>query len=307
MVAARRQELGFPLRLFSIPNCFRYERMQRGRTREFWQLNVDLFGLENIEAEVEMLLMASRLVTVFGADESMFEIRINSRKLLNQVIEEAGPSKTVADVIRLIDAYDKLPRDEFTTKLKELVRVPGTVTEFLSGTKLNAQLETLLQRAKSLGLNNVKFSPTIARGFDYYTDIVFEVFDLAPENNRSMFGGGRYDGLVGMFGVDPVPTIGFGMGDATLMNFLESNNLLPKLKTSADIYLMVESEVDFPAAEKYALKLREQGKNVAVDYSGRKIDKQFKAAKKLGFSDERVVRFNNTERVVKSAKGRIEC
>lgn len=293
MVAAKRQELGYPLRLFSIPNCFRYERMQRGRTREFWQLNVDLFGVENIEAEVEMLLMASQLVKAFGASDEMFEIRVNSRKLLNQVIEDAKLKSgfSVPDVVRLIDAYDKLPREEFNTKLKSLVEKPEVITEFLSGAKLNDELENLLERAKSLGLNNVKFSPEIARGFDYYTDIVFEVFDLSPENNRAMFGGGRYDGLVGMFGVEPVPTIGFGMGDATFYNFLESNNLMPKLKGKIDVYLMVENEADFPEAEKYALKLRAEGKKVAVDYSGRKIDKQFKAAKKLGFEDNQISRF----------------
>lgn len=291
MVAARRQELGFPLRLFSIPNCFRYERMQRGRTREFWQLNVDLFGVENLEAEVEMLQMAHQLVMAFGANQESFEIRINSRKLMNQVIESAKPKRTAADVVRLIDAYDKMPRDEFHLKLSELVTDSKLVKDFLSGETMNDELKTLLQRAKSLGLNNVRFVPTIARGFDYYTDIVFEVFDLDPKNNRSMFGGGRYDGLVGMFGVDPVPTIGFGMGDATLMNFLESNNLAPKLNTSADIYLMVENKADFEAAQKYALSLRAKGKTVAVDFSGRKIDKQFKAAKKLGFEDEQVVRF----------------
>jgi histidyl-tRNA synthetase len=212
MVAARRQELGFPLRLFSIPNCFRYERMQRGRTREFWQLNVDLFGVKNLEAEVEMLQMAHQLVMVFGASQESFEIRINSRKLMNQVIESAKPKETTADVVRLIDAYDKMPRDEFHLKLSKLVTDSKLVEDFLSGDTMNNELKTLLQRAKSLGLNNVRFVPTIARGFDYYTDIVFEVFDLDPKNNRSMFGGGRYDGLVGIFGVDPIPTIGFGMG-----------------------------------------------------------------------------------------------
>lgn len=291
MVAARRQELGFPLRLFSIPNCFRYERMQRGRTREFWQLNVDLFGVKNLEAEVEMLQMAHQLVMVFGASQESFEIRINSRKLMNQVIESAKPKETTADVVRLIDAYDKMPRDEFHLKLSKLVTDSKLVEDFLSGETMNDELKTLLQRAKSLGLNNVRFVPTIARGFDYYTDIVFEVFDLDPKNNRSMFGGGRYDGLVGIFGVDPIPTIGFGMGDTTLMNFLESNNLAPKLNTSADIYLMVENEADFEAAQNYALSLRAEGKTVAVDFSGRKIDKQFKSAKKLGFEDERVVKF----------------
>ena len=291
MVASRRQELGYPLRLFSIPNCFRYERMQRGRTREFWQLNVDLFGVENTEAEVEMLLLAHRLVMDFGASQDMFEIRINSRKLLNQVIESAGVKSTATNVVRLIDTFDKMERSEFELKLKSLVDNPGQVLDFLSGTKLNDELEQILKTAEGLGIQNVRFVPTIARGFDYYTDIVFEVFDLNPSNNRSMFGGGRYDGLVGMFGVEPIPTIGFGMGDATFYNFLESNNLLPKLNVSADIYLMVEKASDFQSATLYAQKLRAEGKTVAVDYSARKIDKQFKSAKKLGFGENQIIKF----------------
>ena len=292
MVAARRQELGYPLRLFSIPNCFRYERMQRGRTREFWQLNLDLFGVENIEAEVEILTACYKLVTVFGASEDMFEIRINSRKLMNQIIESAGPKKMAADVVRLIDGYDKMPKDDFELKLKDLVEKPEVVLDFLAGGTTNDEIETLLKRAKAMGIGNVRFVPTIARGFDYYTDIVFEVFDLDPENNRAMFGGGRYDGLVGMFGVEPLPTIGVGIGDVTLMNFLESHGLLPKLTTKNDIYLMIENESDFESAQNYANKLRAEGKNVALDFSGRKIDKQFKSAKKLGFADEQIERFD---------------
>ncbi|USN97366.1 MAG: ATP phosphoribosyltransferase regulatory subunit [Candidatus Nomurabacteria bacterium] len=93
MVAARRQELGYPLRLFSIPNCFRYERMQRGRTREFWQLNVDLFGVAGIEGELEIAQVMDRTLKVFGATPDMYEIRVNSRKSLNAMIEAANLSK----------------------------------------------------------------------------------------------------------------------------------------------------------------------------------------------------------------------
>jgi len=119
------------------------------------------------------------------------------------------------------------------------------------------------------------------RGFDYYTDIVFEVFDKHPENNRSMFGGGRYDGLVGLFGVDPVPTVGFGMGDVTLQNFLEGHDLLPKLRPEADVYVVLIGDV-YEQAQKVIAELRDMGANVAVDYTDRKPDKQIKAAVKKG-------------------------
>lgn len=294
MVAARRMELGYPLRLFSIPNCFRYERMQRGRTREFWQLNADLFGVDGIEAEVEMLLLMDKLMKAFGATDKMYEIRINSRKLMNEVIASSEPKVPEADIVRLIDAYDKLSSDDFANKLSDLVKDSQPIVNFLSGdVEPNTELQTLLDTAKDYGMDNVRFVPAIARGFDYYTDIVFEVFDLDPENNRAMFGGGRYDGLVGQFGVEPVPTIGIAPGDVTMMNFLETHQLMPELTTKNDIYLMVEDETQLADAQKYAQKLRADGKNVAVDLSGRKIDKQFKAAKKLGFSDDQIQRFEN--------------
>ena len=121
----------------------------------------------------------------------------------------------------------------------------------------------------------------LARGFDYYTDIVFEVFDTNPENNRAMFGGGRYDGLVGLFGVEPVPTVGFGMGDVTLQNFLETHKLTPKLRPETDAHLILVGDV-YHKSQKIISDLREMGVNLAVDFSGRKPDKQLKAAVKNG-------------------------
>jgi histidyl-tRNA synthetase len=117
------------------------------------------------------------------------------------------------------------------------------------------------------------------RGFDYYTGVVFEVFDLHPDNNRAMFGGGRYDGLVGMFGVDPVPTVGFGQGDVGMQLFLESHGLLPKLNSETELYAVV-FEGYYEKAQKLIHELREMGLNVAVDASGRKLDKCIRSAEK---------------------------
>ena len=119
------------------------------------------------------------------------------------------------------------------------------------------------------------------RGFDYYTDMVFEVFDNDPENNRSMFGGDRYDGLVASFGVDPVPTVGFAMGDVTLENFLRSNDLAPKLESETELYVALVGDV-FEGAQKIVAKLREEGVCVAVDMTRRKLGKQIEVAVKKG-------------------------
>lgn len=288
MVAARRQELGYPLRLFSIPNCFRYERTQRGRTREFWQLNADLFGVDSIDAEIEMLLLTDQLMTVFGAKRDMYEIRLNSRKLLNSQIAKAEPKSSAQDVLRLVDKRDKMSADEFSELLEEAVAQPANLLKFLDGDDITViddpaadGLKTLLRKAAEEGITNAVFVPSVARGFDYYTDIVFEVFDKNPDNNRSMFGGGRYDGLVSEFGVEPVPTIGIAPGDVTMTNFLESWKLLPELPVETDIYIATIGDVG-EGAQAVAQKLRKQGKNVAVDLSGRKLDKQIKNAEKKG-------------------------
>src|SRR3546814_4334581 len=124
--------------------------------------------------------------------------------------------------MRLIDKIDKLERSEFSSKLSEYLDNPTALMSFMEKDGATEDYKELEQKTKAAGITNIKFVPTIARGFDYYTDIVFEVFDKDPENNRSMFGGGRYDGLVGEFGVESVPTVGFGMGDATFQNFLEA-------------------------------------------------------------------------------------
>jgi histidyl-tRNA synthetase len=120
------------------------------------------------------------------------------------------------------------------------------------------------------------------RGFDYYSGIVFEVFDVSPDNNRSLFGGGRYDGLVGLFGVDPVPTVGFGMGDVVLADFLETHGLIPRLLPETNLYAVVVDEPLLPRAEKVVTELRKEGVNVALDISGKSLDKQFKTANKKG-------------------------
>jgi histidyl-tRNA synthetase len=163
--------------------------------------------------------------------------------------------------------------------------------------KLPAQLKnhdsvTELQRTRSRlatnGIKNVRFDITLMRGFDYYTDIVFEVFDTHPDNNRAMLGGGRYDGLVGLFGVAPVPTVGFGWGDVTLVNFLELHHLLPDLSPETDVYVALAGEVA-EAAQQVIGELRAAGLNVAVDLSGRKLGDQLKAADKKGIASVLVI------------------
>lgn len=284
MVAARRQELGYPLRLFSIPNCFRYERPQRGRLREFWQLNADVFGIEGLDGDVEAILLADSIMQAFGASRDSYEFQISSRKVVDEVFDELGLDKAQRSAaLGIIDKKEKVQASQWDKLFDELLgqETASKLIKALQDESVPENAQQVIETLQKQGINNIKFNRYLARGFEYYTDIVFEVFDTNPDNNRSMFGGGRYDGLIAEFGVDPLPTVGFGMGDVTLVNFLESNGLLPTLETETDIYIATIGDVAEPA-QVVARKLRSQGKNVAVDLTGRKLDKQIKTAEKKG-------------------------
>ncbi len=304
MVAARRQELAYPLRWYSIPNLWRYERPQRGRLREHWQLNVDIFGLQDAQAEVEIISVANRILKDFGAKADMYEIRLNSRVFMDHVLHDylgldAVESQSVA---KLIDRMHKLDRSAFIAQADAAItpakREAGTVEKLLEvlHTKRIASLpeelkhhqalknlQEMFDQLKAVGIANAVFDITLMRGFDYYTDVVFEIFDTDTENNRSMMGGGRYDGLVGLFGVEPVATVGFGLGDVTLANFLETHHLLPKPNVETDIFVAILGG-NVKAAQRPINELRQMGLNVAVGAYGRKLGDQFKVADKKGIT-----------------------
>jgi histidyl-tRNA synthetase len=303
MVAGKRQELAYPIRWYSIPNLWRYERMQRGRLREFWQLNVDVFGLDGLEAEHEMILVADQILKSFGAKSDMYRILLNSRELTEELFGSyLGLDHTQRQtLIRLIDRYKKLSPESFAAQADAIFspsqRESGAVEslqKLLNTKKLEdlpagfesrpsvLKLKKLMQLLGESRVRNCVFDVTLMRGFDYYTDIVFEIVDTDPENNRSMFGGGRYDGLVGLFGVDPVPTVGFGMGDVTLQNFLESHHLLPQPHTETDAYVVLIGQAMYERSQHMIMELRRMGLNLAIDSTGRKIDKQLKTAVKKG-------------------------
>ncbi len=285
MVAARRQELAYPLRLYSIPNLWRYERPQRGRLREHWQLNVDLFGIEGIEADHEIILVADAVMKVFNAPADSYQIRINSRKLVDDFLrnELKLNDKQKQDVAKLIDRKTKLSDPQFEAQAKELVGDNWSkLVEFLKQKTPNyPELKELLKLLSQSGVSSAVFDPGIMRGLDYYTDIVFEVYDSHPDNNRSMFGGGRYDGLVGLFGVEPLPVVGFGMGDITLQNFLELHKLLPFLRNEIDAVVILIGDV-YKEAQPLLSQLRQRGLKIAVDMTDRKIDAKIKSAIKSG-------------------------
>lgn len=301
MVAAKLQELPMPLRWFSIANFMRYERSQRGREREFWQLNVDIFGVPTLDAEVEIIGMADDLMKAFGAKPDMYVIKINSRRLINFMMSDyLGLDIIQAQLmVKLFDRKDKITPDEFRQQaealfddenrregIKKIAKLIGAKTmadlpREITDSSAISEVQTLFTLLREHGVKSVIFDISLMRGLDYYTDIVFEVYDTAPENNRALFGGGRYDGLVGLFGVEPVQAVGFAPGATTMQDFLETHDLLPKLTPSTEVYVVVLGEV-LKGARKLASQLREEGVNVELDITGRKIDKQIKTGVKKG-------------------------
>jgi histidyl-tRNA synthetase len=299
MVAARRQELGYPARLWSIANFMRYERPQRGREREFWQLNADIFGLDGVMAEAEVITMANETMKAFGATDKMYTIRINNRKLINFMMAHyLGLDGVQAQLMtKLFDRKDKISEDDFRAQAAEIfgaafadsglrkikvltaAKSMADLPEDIRESGAVREVQSLFTQLENAGIKNAIFDITLMRGLDYYTGMVFEVFDTNPENNRSIFGGGRYDGLVGLFGVDPIPTVGFGIGATTMELFLQSHQLLPELPSTTEVGIVVLGG-SLKGALKFAADLRAEGVNTEVDITDRKLDKQIKAVVK---------------------------
>ena len=297
MVAGKRRDLTFPVRWYSIPNLFRYERPQRGRLREHWQLNCDMFGVDDISADVEMIALAYNVLKAFGANDSDFEIRVNNRQLMTEFfIQRYGinDSEIISKITRILDQKKKVTEAVFDGLLKDIVQENfeqlksdleiSDVSEFTKLLNTEVQNSTLILAQKGLESLGIKivFDPTLARGFDYYTGTIFEIFDTSPDNNRSLLGGGRYDNLTSLFEGEPVSGIGFGMGDVTMRDFLETHGLLEGKvpATSPTIIVIPNDATQNLDAQKVAAEFRTAGIKITVDISDRKADKKKSTAEK---------------------------
>ncbi len=296
MVAARRQELAYPARLYSIANYMRYERPQRGREREFWQLNADVFGADGVIAEAEIIQLADALMKAFGAKTNDYVIKINNRKLINFVMSQyfGLEAEDGLKMIKLFDRMNKITREELNEQAaeifgnnateglkkvevilnaKNMAELPKEVLECAAVREVQ-ELFTILEHA---GIESMVFDISLMRGFDYYTGMVFEVFDMHPDNRRALFGGGRYDGLVGLFGVEPISAVGFAPGGTMMEYFLQVHNLMPKMTSTIDIYVAVLGNT-MRQANDIATELRTSGINVDLNIVDQKVDKQIKSA-----------------------------
>ena len=329
MVAGKMGELNFPLKWFSIPNMYRCERPQRGRLREFWQINVDIFGCDTYEADLEVIASAIALLRAFGADESMFTVRINNRRFFNDVVAAIAGTDPEGSrrVSKVIDRKGKIPRDAYEKELRELGLSEGQIAQIdalytmdvsdaiaLCPDSVGAgELRQLFDALDRTGLRRYcVFDFGIIRGLDYYTGTVFEVFDNAPENNRAMFGGGRYDNLVGLFVKNAkVSGVGYGMGDVTLEHFLDTHKLMPE-SFGESVKVLVTRFDDVPYDRYLAVveALREADITSSVYLGTKKFGKQIDFAVKDGYTHVLIMGGSECERGVvriKNLTTREEC
>ncbi len=292
-----------PLKLFSIANFWRNEKPQKGRNREFWQLNIDIFGEKNTYADIELLQIATDLMLAFGADENMFAIKVNNRNLVDfifdKVLNVKGELKLA--LFKLIDKWEKLSSDTKTYELKENLKLDSrqedTFRKLLQVTSLDELLKEFPDVANSDGYSNLRFildkiaeigynkyiqySPKIVRGIDYYDGIVFEAFDKNPENRRALLGGGRYNGLASIFGIDDIPAVGFGVGDETFKLFLQNWSLLKNLSEDKIYYVPLLADDLYKETMQIARRLRNNGKRTFVDTNIKNVGKALKYANKI--------------------------
>ena len=294
-----------PLKYFSIANFMRNEKPQRGRNREFWQLNCDVFGSDSLSADIEILQLALDIMLEFDPPQDSFVLSLNNRKLIDAALELSGASRLEADkkisVVRTLDKWTKLKEDDIKDRLLSAGMDKDAIVilkKFMSSSSLDDLLKNipelknnqgLIETAKimetleDLGYGDwLEFNPTVIRGFDYYDGMVFEVFDKNPENNRAMFGGGRYNGLAEIFGEKNFPAVGFAPGDETTKLFLESWGLLDKIKEfkSEKYYLPLLSPILKDKINQLAKELRCRNLNVLVGLEEQKIGKALEFANK---------------------------
>jgi len=282
MIAAKEREIAFPARWYTIANVFRYERPQRGRLREHWQLNADLLGVEGVEADAEIIAIAHGVLRSLGADERDFEIRVSDRRVLDALYDEMDIQQDMRPALtRLLDRRGKV--EKFDDEIEKLIGSNGVqLVEKLDAITSTAYLEKLRGQLEHMGVGNMIVDTKITRGFDYYTGMVFEVFDTHEENNRSLFGGGRYDTLLGQFsGSASIPAVGFGMGDVTARHFLEVRGLMPEYAPATELMLCIVDKEATGHAVRIAQDLRREDVAVAVNFSGKRVGDQVRQADKM--------------------------
>lgn len=319
MVAARANALRKPVRWFSIPQLFRYERQQKGRLREHFQLNVDIVGEPGLSADAELLAVAIEIMRALGFGPKDVRARVSDRKLLNALLISAGvKSDQLPATYAAIDKLGREPLDvtrekwvkatgsqEVANRLEQIILIKDL--DKLRGEKLNPEAHAALDRMdeyirflEALGVRDwVDFDLSIVRGLAYYTGTVFELFDASGEF-RAICGGGRYDDLLEAIGGVSLPALGFGMGDVVIGELMRSRGLMPKQSIGPDFWVAAESDELLPRVMEVASRIRAGGGSAEYALRAQTLSRQMKTAASAGAREIVVVAAGKDNVVVKS-------
>lgn len=303
MVGARAQALRKPVRWFSLPQLFRYERTQKGRLREHFQLNVDLVGEADVLADAELLSVAVEIMAAFGLTSRDVRARVSDRRLLNGLLAHLGIDESAwPAVYAVLDKVERQPAEISAEKLATAGLPPATIEAILGFAALDfATVQSRYGQApevaphverfaeyvghcEALGIGDwLRFDLTIVRGLAYYTGIVFELFDNVGEF-RAICGGGRYDNLLKSLGGTDLPALGFGMGDVVLGELLKARGLMAAPTPAVALWIaQAPDSASFPAAMlRAAARLRADGHSVEFSLKEQRVEKQLEAARKAG-------------------------
>ena len=306
MVMARGGTLPLPARWFAIPQCFRYENMQRGRKREHYQWNMDIVGLASVAGEAELMaaqadfLRRAGMNLAPGTPDVVW--RVSNRQVLQHFLDGLGlGGERFAEVCVVIDKRDKIGNEATAAQLAGLGVSAEAALQILAlldttgldqvAAKVPADnpgliaLRELMTCAQAFGIDHlIRIDLSVIRGLSYYTGTVWEVFDATGSLPRAIAGGGRYDGLIEHFGGKPTPMVGFGFGDVVIVEILRERGLLPPLPRRVDDVVYPMSAAEFAVANRIARHLRAQGRCVLVDYSARRFKNAIARAEEEGAS-----------------------
>jgi histidyl-tRNA synthetase len=292
MVAAREREFKKPLKWFCVPQFFRYEKQQRGRLREFYQLNCDIIGEASPAADAEMLAVLIDILRAFGLTENDFVVRLSSRTAWQDFFaRHGGNAEDEYEFFQIVDKAERSPQEKTDAALAKFGLTAAQVLEFMRSKEPTADLAPVTSDLAARGLGKfVEIDYAIVRGLAYYTGVVFEVFDKS-KNERALAGGGRYDKLLSLMsdGAVDLPALGFGMGDVVLANLIDDS---PAAKAQMETWLAREKACDWyviiakedrrPQALALVQRLRELGQRVDFPLTAAKVGKQFQTAENLG-------------------------
>ena len=289
MIAQKQNELSYPVRWWSFGPFWRYEQPQKGRTREFFQWNIDLIGASGYQADAELLAVCAAFFTEIGLTSDMVQINVNNRRLMDEQLLKIGVGPDLKTVIyKLIDRRDKFRPEAW----REFALENGVSAELLDRLisllenrdlwKESKELSDILDLTDKMGYSDyMNFDPQVIRGLLYYTGTVFEARDKAP-GGRALLGGGRYENLVEDVGGDPLSGVGFAMGDVMISVVLEKYGLLPVLNVQpAQVVVTCFDEETLPAAYALAADIRRNGIDVITYPEAAKLNKQLKFANRI--------------------------